>query len=98
MAPKVRGSRPLGHPSLHGTALLLVAISVVTSCGRSYSLDCGPLDRATCEREAAEIVSVVTRYNPGRPVSSIVFTNAEGHAVVMLDDGTEIGWGERLGS
>jgi hypothetical protein len=57
---------------------------------------CGPLPREECERRAAEIERVVERDNPGRQVVLISFVNAEGHARVMLDDDTEVGWGERL--
>lgn len=76
-------------------ALFSVAL-MAASCSLAPSVDCGPLDRATCEEEAAQIVSVVQRDNPGRTVQSIEFINADGHARVILDDGEEIGWGERL--
>jgi len=75
---------------------LLTAAAILASCSLAASVDCGPLDRATCEQEAAEIVSVVQRDNPGRTVRSIEFLNADAHARVMLDNGEEIGWGERL--
>jgi len=77
------------------TTLLTTAL-MLASCSLAASLDCGPLDRATCEQEAAEIVSVVERDNPGRTVRSIEYLNADAHARVMLDNGEEIGWGARL--
>ncbi|HET7646076.1 MAG TPA: hypothetical protein VFM03_06275 [Candidatus Limnocylindria bacterium] len=68
---------------------------LATSCLLAPSVDCGPLDRGTCEEEAAQVVSVVQRDNRGRTVRSIQFLNVDGHARVMLDNGDEIGWGER---
>lgn len=78
-------------------ALLVAACEAPSSLDNlPYSLNCGPLEPAECERQAAEIVSVITRETPERSISSIVFLNPEGHAQVILDDGTEVGWGERL--
>lgn len=77
---------------------LVCAMLLLASYGRSYSLDCGPLDRADCEEWATEMVSVVTREFPDRGVTSIVIWNAAGHAQVLLDDRTEVGFGERLSS
>ena len=57
---------------------------------------CGPLPHDQCEGRAAEIERIVERENPGRHVVLISFVNAEGHARVLLDDDTEVGWGERL--
>jgi len=74
----------------------LVMTTLMASCSLAPSVDCGPLDRTRCEEEAGQIVSVVQRDNPGRTVQSIEFLNADGHARVMLDNGEEIGWGERL--
>lgn len=68
----------------------------LAGCALWRSVDCGPLTEVNCEQQAAQIVSVVERENPGRRVVSIVFINEEGHALVRLDDDTEIGWGERL--
>ena len=79
----------------HITALVATAL-IAASCSLAPSVDCGPLEHATCEEEAAQIVSVVQRDNPGRTVRSIEFLNADGHARVMLDNGEEIGWGDRL--
>lgn len=80
-----------------GAALLLL------SCRQSlppitldYALMCGPLDRDSCLRAAAVVASSVEGDHPGRRVVMIQFVNLEGHAVVILDDGTEIGWGDRL--
>jgi hypothetical protein len=81
---------------VHRIVALFCAVLFLTSCGHPYSLDCGPLDRTDCEHQATEIVSIVTRDNPGRSVTSIVFVNTSGDARVILDDGTEVGWGERL--
>jgi hypothetical protein len=75
---------------------LVCAMLLLASCGRSYSLDCGPLDHAACEERATEIVSVISRNFPGRTVRSIVIENAAGHAQVVLDDGRVVGFGERL--
>ncbi len=74
----------------------LCAALMLTSCGHPYSLDCGPLDRAACEERATQIVSTVMKAFPSHSVSSIVIVNAAGHAKVLLDDGTEVGFGERL--
>ena len=45
------------------TALVTTAL-MAASCSLAPSVDCGPLDRATCEEEAAHIISVVQRDNP----------------------------------
>jgi hypothetical protein len=68
---------------------------LVASCERSYSLDCGPLDPKACDDRATEIVSVISREFAGRGVPSIVILNAIGHAHVVLNDGTKVGFGER---
>jgi hypothetical protein len=57
---------------------------------------CGPVPPDPCEEQAVEIERVVERDNPGRQVVHISFVNAEGDARVLLDDDTEVGWGERL--
>jgi hypothetical protein len=75
--------------------LLVLGLSI-TACSFTVGVNCGPLDPDQCEGRASEIVSVVEQNNPGRRVVSIEFLNAEGHARVVLDDDTEVGWGERL--
>ena len=77
---------------------LVCGMLLLASCGPSYSLDCGPLDRAACEERATEILSVISVNFPGRTVRSIVIENEAGHAQVVLDDGREVGFGERLAS
>jgi hypothetical protein len=71
------------------------AALLVASCMRSYSLDCGPLNAKACDERATVIESVVSREFVGRRVASIVILNPEGHAQVILDDGTKLGFGER---
>ena len=61
-----------------------------------YTLDCGPMSVPDCEEHAEDIVSVVRDANPDRSVVAVAILNEQGHADVTLDDGTEIGWGERL--
>jgi hypothetical protein len=73
-------------------AALITTALMVASCSPVYSLDCGRLDRATCEQEATRIVEIVGHDNPGRTITSIEFLNAWHHARVTLDNGQEIGW------
>jgi hypothetical protein len=48
-----------------------------------------------CEERAAAIVSGVSSAFAGRRVASIVILNIEGDARVILNDGTEVGFGRR---
>ncbi len=57
---------------------------------------CGPLSTSECEQEAQEIQRNLSLKFPNRRVVYIEFVNDEAHAIVRLDDGTEIGIGERL--
>jgi hypothetical protein len=79
-------------------ALVLVCAFVVGACDALFppQIDCGPLDTAECEAAVDSIVSSVSEEYPHRRVMSIEILNQEGHATVRLDDGTEIGFGERL--
>lgn len=61
-----------------------------------YALMCGPLDRDLCLLTASTVALSVEDDHPGRQVVMIRFINVQGHAIVVLDDGTEIGWGDRL--
>jgi hypothetical protein len=74
---------------------LLFGALLLTSCGPNYSLDCGPLGHTACAQRATQIVSVLKRNFPGRAVSRIVIQNLQGDAQVILDDGTEVGFGRR---
>ena len=76
-------------------AAVFGALLTLSACGLSYDLDCGPMGRTACLDEADAIIEAMARYHSGESVSSIEFFDEEGHALVMLDDGTEIGWGER---
>jgi hypothetical protein len=74
---------------------MVCAAVLLTSCGRPYALDCGPLVMQACEERAAAIVSGVSSAFAGRRVASIVILNIEGDARVILNDGTEVGFGRR---
>lgn len=76
--------------------VLVCAAALLTSCGQTYSIDCGPLGNAACADRVTQIVSVVKQNFPDRKVASIVVENALGDARVLLDDGTQIGFGRRL--
>jgi hypothetical protein len=78
--------------SIRRIATVITTALVMAACPPVYSLDCGPLDRATCEQEANRIVEIVGHDNPGRTITSIEFLNAARHARVTLDNGQEIGW------
>jgi hypothetical protein len=58
-------------------------------------INCGPLEPSACDQAVEEIRAVVIREYPARRIVFIEFVNEDGHANVRLDDGTEIGWGER---
>lgn len=76
------------------TAVLF--IQALSGCGLWPEVDCGPLDTSECDAAAQEIQETFAVEYPNRRIVSIEFLNEEGHAVVLLDDGTEVGFGERL--
>lgn len=78
-----------------GSLIFSALTLILTSCWPPYVVDCGPLPEDQCEKEAAEIANVVGRGHPDRSIVSITFLNRQAHAEVILDDGTEVGWGER---
>jgi hypothetical protein len=90
----------IGSSGFRGGRLSLLAgllVLLTTACLLPPpEVRCGPMPRDPCEEQAAEIERIVERDNPGRHVVLISFVNAAGHARVLLDDDTEIGWGERL--
>ena len=57
---------------------------------------CGPLSTSECEQEAQEIQRNLSLEFPNRRVVYIEFVHDDAHAIVRLDDGTEIEIGERL--
>ena len=64
---------------------------LLASCGRPYSVDCGPLDPTTCLERADEIVSAIAERFPDRDIRSIEM-NGDG-AQVVLDDESIVGYG-----
>jgi hypothetical protein len=68
---------------------------LISACGPTYSLDCGPLARPACVARAQQIVSIIKRNFPDRTVSSIRIDNRAGEALVILDDGSEVAFGHR---
>lgn len=82
--------KAVGIQLVRGLTATILGAMLVAGCGRSYSLECGPLDRRPCEARATEIVSIVSReFAPGQ-VSSIVILDIAGHATVLLGDGTRL--------
>jgi hypothetical protein len=82
----------------HAAWALVIALGISVGCTPRFQVDCGRLEPAACQARVAEIESVVVGEFPGRRIVWIRIVNDEGHAMVRLDDGTEIGFGERLGS
>lgn len=76
-------------------AVTVGGLLALSACGRPYDLQCGPLAKTDCLDHANLIVEALAHYHPWDAVSSIEFLHDERHAFVILDDGTEIGWGER---
>ena len=56
-----------------------------------YQVDCGPLEAAACEEAVDEVRSGLLPQIQGRRIASIELFN-EAEALVMLDDGTPVGW------
>jgi hypothetical protein len=75
----------------------MFAAAVLVSACTGYSLDCGPMSQADCAGRRDQIVTVVSREFPSRHISSIVISNAGGDAEVVLDDGSKVAFGARLG-
>lgn len=76
-----------------------IAICIVAAtggCSLWPEVDCGPLAAAECTRAVDELRERLGREFPNRSVVYVQFINDQGHASVRLDDGTEIGVGERL--
>ena len=73
-------------------------VVVVGACDVLFGPEilCGPLEASECGEAVEVIQSTLGREYPNRRVVFIEFVNEEGHASIRLDDGTEIGWGERL--
>ena len=65
-------------------------------CGLWPEIDCGPLNASECDQAVQAIQETMATHYPNRRIVYIEFLNDEGHATVRLDDGTEIGVGERL--
>lgn len=78
------------------TVIGIAAATLLASCQLFTSVDCGPMDDAACDARVSEIRAVVEREDPGRSIRSIVIVTEDGEATVILDDGTEIGFGVRL--
>jgi hypothetical protein len=75
--------------SVEVTAIEFVRASVTPTPGaRDYNLDCGPIDRATCERKAEALVAANLKGSPGKRVESITFSDSCGSYTMILDDGT----------
>jgi hypothetical protein len=74
----------------------LYAIFVAACDVFGPQIDCGPLEASACREAVQMIEATLQREFPTRRVVLVEFLNEDGHANVRLDDGTEIGWGERL--
>jgi hypothetical protein len=72
-----------------------VALAIL-GCELGRQVDCGPMESQACEQRVLEIESQIASEYPGRLITQIEILNLEGHAQITLDDGTEIGFGERL--
>ena len=81
-----------------GAIVRALLLAMATGCGLLRTVECGPLDDQACAEVVRDIESVVARSHPGRSIQSIQILDARGQARVVLDDGREIGWGERLTS
>jgi hypothetical protein len=75
---------------LGAATVAILASIVVLGFGGSYTLDCGPLDRTSCEQRAGEVVAIVSREFEGSRISSIVIIDDSGHATVVLRGGMRI--------
>ena len=78
--------------------MVLSFVVVLGACDLLFGPEiiCGPLEAAECGEAVEAIQLTLGREYPNRRVVFIEFVNEEGHASIRLDDGTEIGWGERL--
>lgn len=79
--------------SLVSSAVVALAI---LGCQPGQQIDCGPMETQACEQRVLEIETQIASEYPGRVITRIEILNLEGHAQITLDDGTEIGFGERL--
>jgi hypothetical protein len=53
-----------------------------------YTLDCGPLGRATCQTKAAAVVAANETGSPNKRIASIAFSDECGSYTVLFDDGS----------
>jgi hypothetical protein len=75
---------------------LVLAALLLTSCGQTYTVECGPIGHLACAQYAKRIIAVVRDNFPNRTVSRITFLDTQYDADVLLDDGTHVPFGHRL--